>query len=49
MKWMLDTNAALAFKAASILRRFAPMFSSENWTNPTTDSTQNRGPVFSVH
>jgi hypothetical protein len=25
------------------------MLSSENWTNPTRDSTQSRGPVFSVH
>ena len=31
---------------ASIRRRFAAMLAPENWTNPTRDSTQSRGPVF---
>ena len=37
-------------RPASIRRRFrSHVFLSKNWTNPTRDSTQSRGPVFSVH
>ena len=32
-------NATFAFTAASIRRRFAPIQSSQVWTNPTTTST----------